>query len=77
MRLDGPALPLEGWLIGIGGAFGCLIMCEVYKIFVKRQMDAYQERVLARQAKKREEWLREHQLDSKGTNVLQIGRAHV
>jgi magnesium-transporting ATPase (P-type) len=70
MRLDGPALPLEGWLIGIGGAFGCLIMCEVYKIFVKRQMDAYQERVLARQAKKHEEWLREHQLDSKGTNVL-------
>jgi hypothetical protein len=42
MRLDGPDLPGGGWGLGIGGAVACLVMCEVYKLFVKRQIDAYQ-----------------------------------
>jgi potassium/sodium efflux P-type ATPase len=46
MRLDGVNMRLAGWLLGIGGGFACLIICEIYKLFVKRQIDAYQAKVL-------------------------------
>jgi magnesium-transporting ATPase (P-type) len=42
MKLDGVGLPWQGWVMGIGGAFGCLLLCELYKPFVNRQMKAYQ-----------------------------------
>jgi len=60
MRLNGPDLPGSGWGLGIGGAFACLILCEIYKMNVKRQMDAYQAGVLERAAKKQEAREREH-----------------
>jgi magnesium-transporting ATPase (P-type) len=47
MRLDGVNMRWQGWILGIGGGAACLILCEIYKIFVKRQMDAYQAKVLA------------------------------
>jgi hypothetical protein len=45
MKLDGQGLPWQGWVLGIGGSFACLILCEVYKPFVRKQSDAYQQRV--------------------------------
>jgi magnesium-transporting ATPase (P-type) len=45
MRLDGVTLPWQGWITGIGGAFACLTMCELYKPFVNRQKMAYQSKI--------------------------------
>jgi magnesium-transporting ATPase (P-type) len=44
MKLDGQGLPWQGWVLGIAGSFACLILCEVYKPFVRKQSDAYQKR---------------------------------
>jgi len=55
MRLDGPALPGLGWGLGIAGAFMCLIMCELYKINVKVQIDKYNAKVLQDQARQQQE----------------------
>jgi potassium/sodium efflux P-type ATPase len=45
MKLDGVGLPWQGWLMAIAGAFACLLLCELYKPFVARQMTAYQKTI--------------------------------
>jgi hypothetical protein len=45
MKLDGRGLPWVGWVAGIGGGFGCLTLCELYKPFVKRQIEAHQKTI--------------------------------
>merc|ERR1719159_37722 len=49
MALDGQGLPGEGWALGIGGSFGCLVLCELYKPLVRRQSEEYQRKVLLAQ----------------------------
>jgi magnesium-transporting ATPase (P-type) len=56
MKLDGMGLPPEGWALGIGGSFCCLVLCEVYKPFVRRQSNAYQERLIAAQEESERKW---------------------
>lgn len=63
MSLDGMGLPAEGWVLGIGGSFGCLLLCEVYKPFVRKQMASYQRQVL-REEQEREMQQMKQQLKS-------------
>jgi hypothetical protein len=45
MNLEGPELGVEGWIVGIGGGFLCLVVCELYKVATRSQIARFQEKV--------------------------------
>jgi magnesium-transporting ATPase (P-type) len=49
MELDGQGLPWQGWVLGIGGSFACLLLCEVYKPLVRRQSEKFNYKLYCQQ----------------------------
>jgi potassium/sodium efflux P-type ATPase len=41
MQLEGGLLGGAGWAFGIGGGIACLILCEAYKVIVRKQVTSF------------------------------------
>jgi len=50
LELRGIDVGIGGWLLALIGPVGCLILCEIAKLFTSYQMNQYQEQLSARHA---------------------------
>jgi hypothetical protein len=54
LGLDGMKIGI-GWAIALAGPFGCLLLCEMYKVVTKHQIGLYEEKLEREQRGKAEE----------------------
>jgi magnesium-transporting ATPase (P-type) len=57
LELDGTVIGFEGWVAAFFGAFGCLVLCEVFKVFTgyqKKQFDTQTVKELQEEEEKRQ-----------------------
>merc|ERR1712046_331908 len=54
LGLDGTKIG-TGWLIALAGPLGCLLLCEIYKVVTKHQIQLYEEKLEREQRAKAEQ----------------------
>jgi len=54
LKLDGITIGYEGWLMALSGPIGCLVFCELLKIFTARQVKWHREKCSLRDSMEQE-----------------------
>jgi magnesium-transporting ATPase (P-type) len=71
LSLDGFAIGLEGWIAAALGAVGCLVLCEIFKVFTGWQKRKFDMEVL--QAAEEEERRREALINAGASQAEKLG----